>query len=214
MFDNFIEQLKNRLLLPLPGEATQFLMAPPNRQPYPSLFSNAVKPIKSAVLILLFPKNNDIHTILIERTTYKGVHSAQIAFPGGKYEISDIDLAQTALRETHEEIGISPNQINIIGKITDVYITPSNYLVSPYIAFTNELVQYVINRKEVNNVIETELFKLNKPTVKSEKLIKHSNGEKIKTQYYDVKGFTTWGATAMMISELNVIVEESSIISF
>lgn len=213
MFLNFIEQLKIRFQKPLPGEEAQFLMAPFPRQRIHQIDSEKYNPRKSAILILLFPAENGIHTLLIQRPVYEGIHSGQIAFPGGKFEESDTDLKQTALRETFEEIGVASKDIEIIGKLTDLYINPSNFLVSPFIGFVTQQPDFIIDTYEVQKIISVNLFRLNDEGIKSEKIITHSNSYKIRTPYYEIDGLTVWGATAMMISELNVIVEESKRIS-
>jgi 8-oxo-dGTP pyrophosphatase MutT (NUDIX family) len=209
MFVGFIEKLKIRLQQPLPGEDTQYLMAPLGRSQIKDLQPENYQPRKSAVMILLFQQENSIKTIFIERPIYEGVHSGQVAFPGGKFEDSDIDLKQTALRETFEEVGIQPEKIEVIGQLTDLYIQPSNFLVSPYIGFTNELPNFIANSREVQQIVTYNLFDLNNDDIKSEKEITFSGGFKLKTPYYEIQGLTVWGATAMMISELNAIIEES-----
>ncbi len=211
MFVPFIEQLKTRLQQPLPGEDAQYLMAPLSRLNNKYLSFKKLNPKKSAVLILLFPDGDQIKTVLIERPVYDGVHSGQVAFPGGKYEDEDIDLKQTALRETFEEIGIASSKIEVIGKLTDLYINPSNFLVSPYIGFMNEAPTFVIDTHEVQKVVPYNLFDLSDESLKSEKDIKFSLGFTLKTPYYNIEGLTVWGATAMMISELNAVVKESKI---
>ncbi|OFY82591.1 MAG: hypothetical protein A3F72_00305 [Bacteroidetes bacterium RIFCSPLOWO2_12_FULL_35_15] len=213
MFVRFIEQIKIRLKEPLPGEDAQLLMAPSRRQ-FPEEFLVHPNAKKSAVLILLFPFNNSIHTILIQRPVYEGVHSGQVSFPGGKYEESDLLLSFTALREASEEVGIKTNTVEIIGKLTDLYIRPSNFLVSPFIAYTGQVPDFVIDNHEVQKIISVDLFALDNNEIRSEKTILHSSGSKIKTPYYEIEGLTVWGATAMIISELNRIVNESKIISF
>ncbi len=214
MFVKFIEQLKTRLLKPLPGEAVQFLMAPPARMHMKGINPDKYNPQKSAVLILLFPENDKLFTVLIERPIYEGVHSGQAAFPGGKFDKSDIDLKQTALRETYEEVGVPADKIEIIGKLTDLYINPSNFLVSPFIGFINKRPHFILNAYEVQKIITVDIFTLNDGSIKSEKTITHSSGYKIKTPCYEIDGLTVWGATAMMISEFNVIVKEANAISF
>lgn len=209
MFVRFIEQLKIRLQQPLPGEEAQYLMAPISRLQNKFISPEIYNPKKSAVLILLFPQDEVIKTVFIERPVYEGVHSGQVAFPGGKFEETDIELKQTALRETFEEIGIDPNKVNIIGQLTDLYINPSNFLVSPFIGYLNKKPDFIIDPREVQQVITYDLFELNNPCIRSEKEITFSGGFTLKTPYYDIEGLTVWGATAMMISELNALVEES-----
>jgi 8-oxo-dGTP pyrophosphatase MutT (NUDIX family) len=130
MFERFIEQLRKRLEQPLPGEEHQFLMAPFKRKRTGEIDLNQFNPRKSAVLILLFPQDNSIRTVLIERPVYDGIHSGQVAFPGGKFEKEDVELANTALRETFEEIGVMADDVTVIGQLTDLYINPSNFMVS------------------------------------------------------------------------------------
>ena len=213
MFVRFIEQVKLRLQKPLPGEDAQLLMAPSRRQ-FPEEFVVHPDAKKSAVLILLYPIKDSIHTILIQRPVYEGVHSGQVSFPGGKYEEGDMHLRHTALREASEEIGIKSDNVKILGQLTDLYIRPSNFLVSTFIGYTGHSPDFIIDKYEVQKIISVDLFTLDNNDIKFEKIILHSSGNKIKTPYYEIEGLTVWGATAMIISELNTVVRESKIISF
>ena len=89
-------------------------------------------PKKAAVLMLFYPKKGITHLALIVRNSYPGVHSSQIGFPGGKVEESDFNLEYTALRETHEEVGVHPEKVKIIKPFSEIYIPPSNFLVYPF----------------------------------------------------------------------------------
>ena len=213
IFPTFIDRLKKRLGQKLPGEDVQFLMAPIARQRIREIPAESYHPRKSAVLILLFPVGESIRLALIERPVYEGVHSGQVAFPGGKYEEKDNDLEQTALRETFEEIGVPANEITVIGKLSDLYINPSNFLVSPYIGYCTKMPDFIGDKREVKSIITTDLFALSSESIKGIKTITHSSGFKIKTPYFEVEGLTVWGATAMMISELNAVVKDAMLIS-
>jgi len=208
MFISFINQLRNRLQQPLPGEDVQFKMSPVGRSKLKDISIDTYNPKKSAVLILLYPSKEIIKTVFIVRPVYQGVHSGQVAFPGGKFDEIDLDLKQTALRETHEEIGIKPESIQVIGNLTNVYISPSNFLVTPYIGYINKQPEFIPDKREVGQILTYNLLELNNSAIKSEKLIKLSLGFKIKAPYYDIAGHTVWGATAMIISELNAIIED------
>ncbi|MCW3102956.1 MAG: hydrolase [Bacteroidetes bacterium] len=212
-FDQFIEQLRKRLQQTLPGEDRQFLMAPLHRERMRDLPMQTLEPRKSAVLILLFPHENTVRTVLIERPVYDGVHSGQMAFPGGKFEPEDVDLVNTALRETFEEIGVMSDEVTVIGRLTDLYINPSNFLVSPYVGYMKRVPEFIPNPREVNKVITIDLDLLNDMSIRGTKTIAYSGGLKLKTPYYEVEGLTVWGATAMIISELNAVVEEAKLIS-
>lgn len=204
----FIERLKLQLTQPLPGQKAQLLMVPGKIAAVRKEWPRDNNPKKSAVLILLFPFENGISTVLIERAIYTGVHSGQIAFPGGKAEETDPDLRYTALRETHEEVGIPVEKVEIIGNLTDVYIYPSNYLVTPYIGYLSYSPEFYINEREVQKIIRMDILNTEK-VVRSSKKITYSNGLSVKTPFYDVNGYTIWGATAMMMSEFIVITEKT-----
>jgi 8-oxo-dGTP pyrophosphatase MutT (NUDIX family) len=198
--------LKERLLQELPGKQAHFKMIPSVRlsefDPIPE------KARKSSVLILLFEKNNKIFTVLIQRPVYKGVHSAQISFPGGSFQKTDLSLENTALRETEEEIGIEHEKINIIGSLTELYIPPSNFRVKPFIAFCTEMGELIPDNYEVKKIhtIEINEFEGDK-NVKSKK-IRIQSGKEYDTCYYDIKGLTIWGATAMILSEFAELYEQ------
>lgn len=211
MFRSFVNQLENRLNKALPGEAAQFSMATIARKRLKEISKEKYDPKQSAVLILLFPEGESVHTLLIQRPEYDGVHSGQIAFPGGKFEDNDIELKQTALREAYEEIGVHSSNIEIIGSLTEIYITPSNFLVKPFIGIINEKPNFQMDSREVQKIITVDLFSLNDKNRIGEKFITQSGGYKIKTPYYEIEGLIVWGATAMMISELNAVVEQSKI---
>jgi 8-oxo-dGTP pyrophosphatase MutT (NUDIX family) len=211
MFRSFVNQLESRLNIELPGENAQFSMAPFARMRQSKIPTAGYLPKMSAVLVLLYPEADSIRTLLIERPEYDGHHSGQIAFPGGKFEEKDIELKQTALREAFEEIGVFADTIRVIGHLTDIYITPSNFLVKPFIGVTDRKPDFIMDTREVQQIISVDLFALNDKSIIKEKEIIQSGGNKIKTPYYEIEGLTVWGATAMMISELNVVVEQSRI---
>jgi hypothetical protein len=101
--------------------------------------------------------------------------------------------------------------VRVIGHLTDIYITPSNFLVKPFIGVTERWPDFIMDTREVKQIIPVDRYSLNDKCIIKEKEIIQSGGNKIKTRYYDIEGLTVWGATAMIISELNVVVEESRI---
>ena len=149
-FDNFIEKLKIELAQALPGEKAQLKMSPFNRL----VKSHDFNARQSSVLILFYPSNNEIMTVLIVRQIYNGVHSGQISFPGGKFDESDKDLKYTALREANEEIGVLPSDIEIIGQLTKLYIYPSNMNVNPFVGYVRKKPVFIPDHYEVNEILE------------------------------------------------------------
>ena len=138
-FDEFLKYAPKVLNVELPAMNAHKKMVPPNRE---ELLKNTdftkITPKKAAVMMLFYPKKKQTHLALILRTSYNGVHSSQIAFPGGKVELEDIDLKHTAIRETHEEIGVHPTNITVVRAFTEVYIPPSNYMVYPFFGYSHE----------------------------------------------------------------------------
>ena len=201
MQDTFIERLTERHQKGLPGRDYQLKMAALLKR---SIFDAPPTARKAAVLMLIFPKNGEWHLVLTERTGNENdPHSRQISFPGGSAEAADVDLAATALRETHEEIGVEPSVIQLIGAMTDVYIPVSNFHVQPFLAWTNAPPQYQRQETEVKSVIETPLSVLKNEANWKVKDIRVSAQYDLKNvPYFDVFGNAVWGATAMMISEL------------
>ncbi len=208
MFSNFILELERQLVGPLPGIAAQLQMAGNDRKNSLPDMSGLSGYKLSAVCILLYEQNGNIYFPLIERARYDGVHSGQIALPGGSFESSDADTGQTALRELAEETGYSSKAIQLLGKLSDIYIPPSNFLVQPYVACTHELPIFRHDTSEVAELIPLALHELmDEERVKETTL--EVRGYKIKTPYFDVQGRILWGATAMMLNEFKQLLKQS-----
>ena len=196
--------LKHKFELPLPGLNSHLKMAPEHRaeelKNKLDLIQNARK---SAVMILFFQEDNVLKMIVIRRSVYVGIHSGQIAFPGGRYEEEDGDVRVTALREIEEEIGISEDKIEIIGRLSDIYVPPSNFLISVFAGFLAKKPQYKIDEREVDEVIEIPFSDFFKPdVVKQKDFYVNSIKAVSNAPYFDVTNAEIWGASAMVISEL------------
>jgi 8-oxo-dGTP pyrophosphatase MutT (NUDIX family) len=203
-FDILTKKIQQRLLLPLPGIAVQQSMAPEGRSTAPAP-PNA---LKAGVLILLYPKQKSLHTIFIQRTEYNGAHSGQISFPGGMYEEKDGNLQQTALRETYEEIGLEPNDIQILGTLSPLFVPISKIQVFPFVGYLNKERKIKIDNQEVEHVIEVQIEHL----LHSDSIQKgeFSNSEKTAiAPYFKVENKKIWGATAMMLAEFLFVYSES-----
>ncbi len=203
----FIEKLRQRLQQPLPGEAAQFKMAPERRITMKEFYAaKHPDPRLSAVLICFFPDRENICTWLMLRPEEQGAHSGQVSFPGGRFEDGDIDLQNTALREANEEIGIDRNKIEVIGALTSLYIPVSNNLVKPFVGFVQEKQPVQKNEVEVKAIIETDIRLIMNPSIKSSATFNGQHNAKINAPYYNINGHKVWGATAMILSELESII--------
>lgn len=178
-------------------------MSPSNRvELLKNLDINTINPKKAAVLMLFYPKEGKTHLVLIHRTSYYGVHSSQIAFPGGKPEVQDKNLEATALRETHEEIGIHPSKIEVIRSFTEVYIPPSNFMVYPFMGISNQELEFQRQEDEVAGIIELSLAEFLDERIIESKIMETSYAGSIQVPGFVVDNHFVWGATAMMLSEL------------
>jgi len=205
MFNDLISSLKTALQQPLPGLDAQMEMAPPHRGRPDHTWVKAQNPRQAAVLALLYPIAGLAHVVLTQRLDYLGVHSNQISFPGGRLEAGDRDLADAALRETEEEVGISRQDIQLLGPLSELYIPPSNFLVQPYLGYSANRPIFIPQPSEVKEILEVPLhFFQDTKNLSSTRF--ELNGQQFETPCYLYEGRIIWGATAMMLRELEVIV--------
>lgn len=165
----------------------------------------------SAVLCLLYPIDDQLNVLLMKRNTDRSAHSGQISFPGGKHEPTDQNLLHTAMREANEEVGIQPETIDVLGALTSLYIPVSNFNVYPFIGYAPQRPQYNINPAEVAHIIEVPVSKIMQDTAKT---TTHVLSPAMPTTPLLVNAYTIsedtliWGATAMILSELEVLLTE------
>jgi 8-oxo-dGTP pyrophosphatase MutT (NUDIX family) len=205
---DFFQTLTCRLKEALPGEEAQKRLSRLQNYSLSGLLAENPGHVKSAVMIVLWPEYGSIRCLLIRRPVYPGVHSGQVAFPGGKYEKEDGDLLRTAIRETKEEIGVTVSESEVAGALSPLYIPVSNYLVYPFVSVLNVRPSVVPNEKEVERVLDFELKRLSGKEQVKEKDMQIREGKSVKVPYYEVDDFVIWGATAMIISELLAVLED------
>ncbi len=206
-FNYFINNLHALKENKLGGLDSQFRLAPKMRLKYSAEKITASNPKKAAVLALFYPnENNETCFLLTQRATYNGTHSAQISFPGGKIETSDKNLAQTALRETHEEVGIKKELITIVREITDVYIPPSNFLATPFLAYSIQKPSLSLNH-EVDHTFDVKLADLLDDTNISSINITTSYANKVDVPCFKLNNYIVWGATAMILNEIKELLK-------
>jgi 8-oxo-dGTP pyrophosphatase MutT (NUDIX family) len=208
MFERFIDSLKTALTNSLPGEKAQLLMGSGIRMKELRFMPMNDSTKKSGVMILLYPYQDSIFSALILRTKSKSKHSGQVALPGGKYEITDEDLIQTALRETNEEIGVDGKTIHVIGQLTPLYIPPSNFVVFPSVGYTESKPSFVPDRREVSEIIEYNLSELLKEENVKTKEFNVRDEATFVAPYFDINSYVVWGATAMILSEFKEILKK------
>ena len=208
-FSSFLESLSKLKNISLLGEDAHAKLSPPYRLALAKQLEEQRKQAKHAgVLMLFYPKNNTPHLVLILRKTYKGVHSAQVGFPGGKVEKGDTGLKDTALRETEEEIGVPKTQISIVKALSELYIPPSNFIVHPFIGYMQAPAKFIKDDTEVEAIIEVPLSEfMDNRNITSTK-VPTSYKVVVEVPAFNLQGHTVWGATAMMLSELKLLLNE------
>ena len=202
-----IEWLRERLRQPLPGRNAQERMMGRVIN-MPEKIPDDARP--SAVLCLLFPVGQELHVLLMKRREDKTAHSGQVSFPGGSFDVTDADLRATALREANEEVGILSGDVDLLGALTPLYIPVSNFNVYPFVGYSPNRPVYNLSHDEVAYTLEVPLSALlhaDRKTVTNvvsparPDLIRNVNAYKLED------GTIIWGATAMIISELEVILD-------
>jgi 8-oxo-dGTP pyrophosphatase MutT (NUDIX family) len=207
-FQEFLKYVPKLITASLPASEAHYKMAPLERvESLKNIDLKEKTPKNAAVMMLFYPKMGKTHLVLIVRNSYEGVHSSQIAFPGGKYETDDVSFAYTALRETEEEIGVAIEKIEIIRNFTQLYIDPSNFMVFPYLGICKEELVFYPNALEVAEIIELPLttFLMEELVVKVN--IPTSYAENCSVPAFNINEHIVWGATAMMLSELKEVLK-------
>jgi 8-oxo-dGTP pyrophosphatase MutT (NUDIX family) len=208
-FQEFLRFVPKLIDARLPALDAHIKMAPLERlESLRNIDFGDKKPRIAAVMMLFYPKKERTHLVLIVRNSYKGVHSAQIAFPGGKYELEDENFAETALRETHEEVGIHPDKIEILKPFTELYIPPSNFMVHPFLGISNEELVFLPQPSEVAGIIELPLSTFLSDAIVVDTNLSTSYADSISIPAFKIEEHIVWGATAMMLSELKEVLKE------
>lgn len=203
-FKNLVPSLSE---LALPGLYAQKRAAPELRRHSPPSEAVKVAARKAAVLAWVENYNGEAHLIFTQRVDYPGVHSGQISFPGGKREKEDSDFLATALRETEEEIGVRPADQQIITALSELYIPPSDFLVYPYLAYSDEPLVLRPQETEVAGIHRVKLDQLLDPAALKEVEVRPRARTALRAPAYVTPELVIWGATAMILAELLAIIQ-------
>ncbi len=155
---------------------------------------------KSAVLLPLIVEDEQLKILFTERSRELKSHSGQISFPGGRVDTGETYL-QTALRETEEEIGIHANGVSIIGELSELFVSPSNSLIKPYIGFIESIDNINPSADEVESILKIPFdYFLEDSNIKSDYW--DLFGGKVLVPYWEIgANAPLWGATAMILAE-------------
>ena len=200
-----IDKLEERLRDPRPGLAAQLSMAPrprPGGKVYTEVEGTC---LKAAVLLLIYPKPDALHLVLIRRADTVLHHKDQIGLPGGQLKDAE-NLEQAALRETWEEIGIPADRIKIIGSLTPLYISPSNFCVYPFVGTMETSPSFKPDPTEVAGIIEIPLAYLKDPA-NSRTETWTIDSRPVVVPFIEFGAHKIWGATAMVLAEFLQVIQ-------
>ncbi|WP_281765888.1 NUDIX hydrolase [Neptunitalea lumnitzerae] len=209
-FNDFKQITSKVQNMPLPGREAHNKMSSELRIKN-ILQSNAsfTEARKAAVLACFYPDDTEkTYFLLTLRHTYKGVHSNQISLPGGKVEVTDADLTETALRETEEEIGIAQDNVVIVKTLSKVFIPPSNFLVQPYLGYVDDTPDFTIQEAEVATLVKVSFEDLLDDTLVEEVLMSTSYAKNIQVPAFNFNDYIVWGATGMILNEVKSLYKQ------
>ncbi len=206
-FNSFLSLISNIDRVQLGGMDSHKKMIPKQRKLFDLDYIKQQNPKKAAVMALFYPNiKNETTFLLTLRASYNGTHSAQISFPGGKFEKTDMSLENTVLRETFEEVGIPKRDIEIKKQLSDTFIPPSNFMVTPFLGIVRQT-PLIKHNYEVKEIIEVSLAHLLDDKFKTTKNLSTSYMKNIDVPCYKLNNYTVWGATAMMLSEIKDLLQ-------
>lgn len=198
-----IEEAKRRLSAPLPGVPAQLRMSTRPRIS-PEEYRHSSPPKEGAVLVLLYPVDGRLYFPLTRRTDHVAHHKGQISLPGGARDDGDGSFWQVAVRETEEELAVAGGTITCLCALTPLYIPASNFDIHPFVGFIPSRPAFSVNPAEVAELIEMPLEALLDPTAGREET-RSVHGRAVQVPYYHFQTHQIWGATAMVLSELEVL---------
>ncbi len=187
-------------LMPFDSTAAHSLMAPLTRQNLrPANLPGTAR--MGSVLLLLYCNQGELQLALTRRRDDLNSHAGQISFPGGRQEAAET-LVEAALRETHEEVGVPPTAVTILGELATIWIPPSDYQVHPFVGWVHhgKRPSFHLAVREVAELLEVPLRHLLRPESRKEGVIQRQ-AYQMTVPYFDVEGHMVWGATAVMLSE-------------
>ena len=197
-----IHAVGRALRSPLPGLKAQLSMAPEPR--VVSAETHEGVPRQGAVLLLLYPREERLFLLLTRRSKYVLHHKGQISLPGGEREPGDASLWRTALREAAEEVAVASEEVRYVGVLSPIYIAASHFEVYPFVGYARERPDFVPSDYEVAALIEMRLCRILEEEAKREEVWIRDGTER-RVPLYLWGDHAIWGATAMMLSELETL---------
>jgi 8-oxo-dGTP pyrophosphatase MutT (NUDIX family) len=206
-FEDWIDKLTRRLAQPLPGPSAHNAMRATFIGEVKPTFEHKLPPKPGSVLVLLYPHQQAIKFPLTLRADYLGAHSGQVSLPGGKAEPGE-NYRETALRECEEEIGVKKSDVEVIGRLSDFFVMPSNFMVVPVVGICRTRPEFKADPVEVVKILQGDVADLLRPDAIRQKEILAAKQFRMLAPHFEIDGEVVWGATAMMLNEFRTILLE------
>lgn len=203
-----LDDVRRALALPRAGLSAQQRMSPRPRPgaEFPPFLESSVK--EAGVLVLLYPDRDELHFFLTRRTESVGTHKGQISLPGGAREEGE-SLEETAKRETVEELGLDPSDLEMLGApLTPLFIPASEFWVTPYVAYYRGVPELRVAQEEVGELISVPLTLLLDDSLLFEE-VREIRGISVLVPYFEIQSHKVWGATAMILSEFAAMLKQA-----
>jgi 8-oxo-dGTP pyrophosphatase MutT (NUDIX family) len=155
--------------------------------------------ILAAVLVALYRYEGELHVVLTKRREDLRRHAGEISFPGGRRDVADTDLSQTALREAEEEIGLPRDRVTLLGALERTSTFATNYMIHPFVGLISPRGPWQISAREVESVLEPSLGQLRAAKTRTQL---ERRGITFQTDAYIVGEHVIWGATARILENL------------
>lgn len=189
--------LSERLMGELPGVAAQLRMSPRPRHGWePDVYPDDCR--QAAGLLLVYPLEGRARIVLTQRTDLPD-HAGQVSLPGGEVE-SDETVIDAALREAHEEVGVEPRVVCVLGRLTPIHIPVSNFVLHPIVGMAHERPTMRAADNEVARILEPPIADLADPARQAVRLGNYLEPPPL-IPYFSVGDLEVWGATAMVLAE-------------
>jgi 8-oxo-dGTP pyrophosphatase MutT (NUDIX family) len=198
--------LQERFAGTLPGIEAQlrFAPSPPRSGWQAGQFPDDAR--MAAGLVLLYPREEGVAVPLTVRASGLARHAGQISLPGGAVDPGET-LAQAALREASEEIGVDPASVRVLGELTPVHVLVSGFTLHPVVGITRQRPPFVAAPGEVDEILEIALEDL-RDASRIRRGVRTREGIAIEYPYFDLLGHQVWGATAMVLGEFISLLQE------
>jgi 8-oxo-dGTP pyrophosphatase MutT (NUDIX family) len=204
----FPDALRRRLARPLPGLEAQLRLAPRPRSLADSDLSSALlRP--AAALLLIYPDEEGWSVPLTVRGSGLRHHTGQVSLPGGRLDEGE-SVEEAALREAHEEVGIAPADVEVLGRLTPLPVVVSDHLLHPVVGVATRRPRFSLAAQEVDRLIELPIAQLRRPqTILWERRQRTRPPlDMMDVPYFNVPDARIWGATAMVLAEFVAILDE------